>query len=67
MKDGPECSLYARRAPGRQNVEFHTDTLENNPLPDAAEAADSLETTHEGHDHGHEGHDHEHTTSMARF
>ena len=43
-----------------------TDTLEKNPLPEAAEAALSTESSHEGHDHhehdhhDHEGHDHDH-------
>jgi trigger factor len=35
-----------------------TDTLESNPLPDAAETAN--ESGHEGHDHALEGHDHNH-------
>lgn len=34
-----------------------TDTLENNPHPEAAEAAQGNEPSHEGHSH--EGHDHE--------
>ena len=34
-----------------------TDTLENNPQPDAAETAS--ESGHEGHDHALEGHDHD--------
>jgi trigger factor len=38
-----------------------TDTLENTPHPDAAEAALDIETSHEGHDHhDHDGHDHDH-------
>jgi len=39
-----------------------TDTLENNPQPDASEHEHTLanEHDHEGHDHEHEGHDHEH-------
>jgi trigger factor len=45
-----------------------TDTLENNPHPEAAEAALDQESPlqthdhhdHEGHDHSHEGHDHAH-------
>jgi len=38
-----------------------TDTLENNPQPDASENEQTLvnEHDHEGHDHEHEGHDHE--------
>jgi len=42
-----------------------TDTLENNPHPEAAEAALEHDHAHEGHgdeghDHSHEGHDHVH-------
>jgi trigger factor len=39
-----------------------TDTLENNPQPDASEHEHTLanEHDHEGHDHEHEGHDHAH-------
>jgi trigger factor len=40
-----------------------TDTVENNPQPESAEAAHThLEDghDHEGHDHSHEGHDHGH-------
>ncbi len=42
-----------------------TDTLENSPHPDAAEAVLDPESghdhhDHEGHDHDHEGHDHDH-------
>jgi trigger factor len=45
-----------------------TDTLENNPHPEAAEAALEQEShshahdhsDHEGHDHSHDGHDHDH-------
>jgi trigger factor len=45
-----------------------TDTLENNPHPEAADAAPDQEShlqahedhDHESHDHGHEGHDHSH-------
>ena len=43
-----------------------TDTLENNPQPEAAEAAHSHD--HEGHDHEgheHEGHDHAHEHGPA--
>jgi trigger factor len=37
-----------------------TDTVENHPQAEAAEAEkSSLEHNHEGHDHDHEGHDHE--------
>jgi len=37
-----------------------TDTLENNPTPETAEATHEHDHAHEGHDHEHEGHDHEH-------
>ena len=39
-----------------------TDTLENNPQPDASEHEHTLanEHDHEGHDHEHDGHDHAH-------
>jgi trigger factor len=38
-----------------------TDTLENRPNPETAEAALDHESAHEGHDHqDHEGHDHDH-------
>ncbi|MDR3751029.1 MAG: trigger factor [Terracidiphilus sp.] len=37
-----------------------TDTLENNPQPDASEHTVASEHDHEGHDHEQEGHDHEH-------
>ena len=40
-----------------------TDTLENNPHPEAADAAIEHDSTHEDHDHqghDHEGHDHDH-------
>jgi trigger factor len=40
-----------------------TDTLENNPHPETAEAAQDHDHTHEGHSHeghDHEGHNHEH-------
>jgi trigger factor len=39
-----------------------TDTLENTPHPEAAEAAPDGESSHEGHDHHHhDGHDHDHS------
>ncbi len=39
----------------------NTDTLDNNPQPDVAEAAqEGLEHQHDGHDHEHDGHDHQH-------
>ncbi|MGA2170859.1 MAG: trigger factor [Terracidiphilus sp.] len=37
-----------------------TDTLENNPQPEAAEATLDHESAHEEHDHDHDGHDHDH-------
>ena len=40
-----------------------TDTVENTPQPESAEAThNGLEEAHahEGHDHDHEGHDHDH-------
>jgi len=37
-----------------------TDTLENNPNPDAAEAALGHDSSHEGHEHDGHDHDHEH-------
>jgi trigger factor len=37
-----------------------TDTLENNPTPETAEATHEHDHAPEGHDHEHEGHDHEH-------
>jgi trigger factor len=40
-----------------------TDTLESNPLSDAAETA--IESGHEGHDHALEGHDHPHDHDHA--
>jgi trigger factor len=36
-----------------------TDTVEDNPQHEAAEANLSLEDSHEGHDHSHDGHGHE--------
>jgi trigger factor len=38
-----------------------TDTLENNPQPQAAEATQDHESAHEEHDHDHDGHDHDHS------
>ena len=45
-----------------------TDTLENNPNPETAEAAINQEThehSHEGHDHDHDAHDHGHTHRLG--
>jgi len=51
--------LACRGGPGRQTLSS-TDTIENNPQPETAEAAHTHD--HEGHEHeghDHEGHDHE--------
>jgi len=52
--------LACRGGPGRQTLSS-TDTIENNPQPETAEAAHTHD--HEGHEHeghDHEGHDHGH-------
>ena len=52
--------MACRGGPGRQTLSS-TDTLENNPQPESAEAAHTHD--HEGHEHEgheHEGHDHAH-------
>jgi trigger factor len=46
------------RSAWKAKILSSTDTLENNPQPESAEAAHTHE--HEGHDHEHDGHDHEH-------
>jgi trigger factor len=38
-----------------------SDTVENNPQPESAQAAPGHEHDHESHEHGHEGHDHNHS------
>jgi trigger factor len=67
-RQGQECSRQPSTSPG--NLDWRavrlegktlssTDTLENNPQPEAAEG--THEPTHEGaHDHEHESHDHGH-------
>ena len=52
--------MACRGGPGRQTLSS-TDTIENNPQPETAEAAHTHD--HEGHEHeghDHEGHDHGH-------
>src|ERR1700679_2450044 len=64
------CRLLARNLRPEGKTLSSTDTLENNPHPETAEAAQDHDHTqeghsheghdHEGHIHSHEGHDHTH-------